>query len=294
MQISAPLRNRDFRLLWAGQSVSHIGNGVTHVALAWQALELSRGPGGLSLVLAARSVPLVCLLLVGGAITDRASRRRIMLASDVIRGLTVAAIAVLAATGAIRLWSLVVLAAVFGAADAFFFPASTAIIPELVAGPDLVRANALESFARPLTMQMVGPALGGLLVAVFGTSVAFGLDAATFAVSAACLMAIRARGSPSAQRTGLRREIADGFRYTRRQPWIWATLLMALAAVLCLSGPFQVLGLLVAKDRLGAGAGGYGLIVAAMGAGGIAGALSASRVARGRRITRMYIAWGAA
>jgi MFS family permease len=126
LRILSPLAERDFRLLWAGQTVSLVGDGITTIALAWQTYELTRSPVSLSVVLLARSVPMLVLLLIGGAVSDRLPRRAVMLASDVVRGATVGAIALLSAGGILELWHLVVLAALFGAADAFFQPAYSA------------------------------------------------------------------------------------------------------------------------------------------------------------------------
>src|SRR3972149_1715482 len=140
-----------------------LGDGAFYVALAWQVYDLSPQPTALSVVLAARSIPMLLLLLVGGAITDRFPRRIVMLASDVIRGADAALLAVLAATGALELWHVVVLAAVFGAADAFFYPAYTSILPEILDTDLLLQANALESVVRPLALRMAGPALGGFV-----------------------------------------------------------------------------------------------------------------------------------
>src|ERR1035437_7439670 len=126
-----PLRARDFALLWSGQSVSLVGDGIFTVALALEALRLSSGPSALAYVLAARALPMVLLLFISGAITDRPPRRSILLGSDLVRGVTVAVIAVLTAANALEVWQLVVMSAIFGCADAFFMPAATAIVPEL-------------------------------------------------------------------------------------------------------------------------------------------------------------------
>ena len=130
--MSAALRHRDFALLWSGQSVSLVGDGMFIVALAIETLHIDNHPTALSFVLAARLLPMVLLLLIGGAVVDRVPRGRTMLVSDATRGLAVGAIAVLVATGAIQLWELVVMCAVFGTADAFFYPASTAVVPEIL------------------------------------------------------------------------------------------------------------------------------------------------------------------
>jgi MFS family permease len=164
LRILTPLAERDFRLLWAGQTVSLVGDGITTIALAWQTYELTRSPVALSLVLLARSVPMLVLLLIGGAVSDRLPRRAVMLSSDLVRGATVGAIAILSASGLLEVWHLVVLAGVFGAADAFFQPAYSAIFPDLLPKGLLVQANSLTSATRPVTLFLAGPALGGLLV----------------------------------------------------------------------------------------------------------------------------------
>lgn len=212
LRILSPLAERDFRLLWAGQTVSLVGDGITTIALAWQTFELTRSPVSLSLVLLARSVPMLVFLLIGGAVSDRLPRRAVMLASDVVRGVTVGVIAVLSGSGVLEVWHLVVLAAVFGAADAFFQPAYSAIFPDLLPKSLLLQANSLTSATRPLTLFLAGPALGGLLVGALGSAAAFGVDATTFVVSAACLIAMRSRPGPGSSDRTILSEIGEGLR----------------------------------------------------------------------------------
>lgn len=290
---ASALRVRDYRMLWTGQIISHVGTGVTLVALAFQALQLTDSPGGLGLVLTARSVPMLALILIGGAITDRMPRRAIMLLSDAIRGASVLGMALLAGFDVIELWHLIALAVLFGIGDAFFFPAVGAIVPELVSGKDLVSANSMDAASRPLAMRLAGPALGGVLVATTGTAIAFAVDAATFLVSALFLLKIPARPAPPrAVHSSVLRDIVEGFRYVRSRAWIWATLLMALLAVLFFIGPSEVLLPKLAKVRMD-GATSYGWLLAAMGAGGILGAIAAPLFSSGPRMRTLYISWGA-
>jgi MFS family permease len=297
IRLLTPLEDGRFRLLWSGQAISYLGNGVMTVALAWQALALSPKATSLSVVLLARSVSMLALLLVGGAISDRVQRRTIMLVSDAVRGVLLVALAVLAGTDAIQLWHLVAVAAVFGGAEAFFFPAFTAIVPDLLSGDRLVQANALEAAIRPLMYRMLGPALGGAIVATAGTDIAFAIDAVTFFVSTGCLLAMRfpPRTAATPESRTLRSDIVEGLRYTRSTPWIWATLLMAAFAVLSFIGAQDVVLPIYVREHLHAGARGFGLLVAAVGGGGIVGALVASQVGVGRRRVRnMYLVWGVA
>ncbi len=178
----APLRHRDFRVLWLGLAVSMIGDGIFFVAVAWESYSLWNAPVALSIVGIAITVPMVAFLLVGGVVSDRYGRRIVMVWADVLRAAAVAALAILVLTDAIRFWQLVVLVAAYGIGTAFFTPAFEAIVPELVPRADLPSANSLDQFIRPIALRLLGPVLGGALVAI-GTGIAFAVDAASFAAS---------------------------------------------------------------------------------------------------------------
>lgn len=128
-RIFAPLRVRRFALLWTGMTVSLVGDGVLLVALAWKVYELSNATTAMSAVGVAMTVPHVALLLLGGVASDRLDRRRLMIASDVVRGSAVAILGILALGGDLRLWHVFVLVAAYGAATAFFGPPSTPSCP---------------------------------------------------------------------------------------------------------------------------------------------------------------------
>ena len=123
------LRERDFALLWSGQTVSSLGDGIFTIALAIVTLDVDHHPTGIALVFAARAIPSVLIALVGGLVVDRMSRRLVMLTSDSIRGVAVGVTGLLIARGELRLWELIVMAAIFGATDSFFGPAATTIVP---------------------------------------------------------------------------------------------------------------------------------------------------------------------
>ena len=178
-----PLRSRDFRLLWAGMTVSLVGDGVFLVAIAWTAYSLWNTPAALSIVGIAMTVPMIACLLFGGVISDRFDRRRVLLYADLGRGLVVALLAALALADALNFAGLVVIVAAYGVGAAFFTPAFESIVPTIVHPDDLAQANALDQFVRPIAMRLVGPALGGLLISVVGVGSAFALDAASFLVS---------------------------------------------------------------------------------------------------------------
>ena len=163
-----PLRSPDFRLLWSGMAVSLVGDGIFLVAMAWQAYALWNAPAALAVLGIGMTVPTIACLLVGGAISDRFDRRRVLLFSDVGRAVVVGILAVLSLMGALTFVELVVVVALYGVGTAFFTPAFEAIVPDIVPADDLGAANSLDQFVRPLALRMVGPALGGWLVAWLG------------------------------------------------------------------------------------------------------------------------------
>jgi MFS family permease len=295
-RVLQPLRHRDYRLLAAGSIVSLLGDGFFHVALAWQVYTISNAPTALSIVFLAISLPSVLLVLVGGVFADRYDRRRLMAGADLLRAAALAAIALLSGAGVLELWHIAALVVFIGAGDAFFNPASTAMLPDVVPNQDLPAANALAGIYRPIMIRMVGPAIAGLVVAAFGPAPAFAVDGASFVLSAAAVLAIRARPrTRAALDHGLRAtlaEVAEGFRYTRSKPWIWATLLSAMFSLLVFIGPVEVLVPFVVKNELRLGPEALGLIFAAGGVGSLVmsiaiGVLGLPR----RRVTVMYAAW---
>lgn len=274
--ILRPLGIRDFKLLWLGMSVSMLGDGVFWVALAWQVYRLSDAPTALSIVGIAWTLPMVFFLLGAGLVTDRIERRRVMIFADVVRGCAVGAMGVLSVTGSIELWHLIVLSGVFGVGDAFFGPAFGAIVPDIVPPNLIVEANSLDQFVRPLSLIMLGPAVGGLTIDAFGVGQAFLLDAATFAFSGVMLLRISARPlqkKDSITFAGARAELKEGYDYARSQPWLWATLLAAGLTLLAVIGPLEVVLPHLVKYQLGGDAGDLGLIYALGGVGAIIGAL---------------------
>ena len=295
VRLFAPLAVRDYRLLVGGMSVSLLGDGLFLVALAWQVYALSNAPTALASVGIAMTIPTIVCLLIGGAVSDRHDRRLVMLCADAVRALGLAALAVLSVSGSLRLWELMAVAVVYGAATAFFDPASDALVPELLPPDSLAQANSLDQLIRPLALRLAGPALGGMLVGALGVGWAFGLDAASFVVSAATLLAMspaRRPADPTEATRSVRREVAAGLRYVRSQAWLWATLVSAAIAYLLFMGPTEVLLPFIVKNRLSDGAGALGLVFAAGGLGSLLCAIVIGQRGLPRRsLTFMYIAW---
>ena len=240
--ILRPLGIRDFALLWAGATVSLAGDGVYVVALAWQVYEPELADGALAVGVA--WTPFVGIfVLIGGVIRPvraapdhdrRGPRPRGRRRHDRHPRLT----------GAIELWHLIVLAAVFGTGEAFFGPAFTSIVPEIVPRHLLLQANSLDQFIRPFAFLLVGPALGGLMVATIGPGQAFMLDAGTFLVSATAIFLMRYRLAPRGEkeeRTSMLRDLREGFAFVRAHAWLWATLLAAAVFLLAYWGLVEVL-----------------------------------------------------
>jgi MFS family permease len=280
----APLRLRDFRLLWAGLTVSLLGDGFYVVAIAWQAYQISNSPFALAVTGVAWTLPSVVVLPFSGALSDRLGRKPLMIAADLLRAVAVSAIAALAIAGAVQVWHLVALSVMFGLGEALFGPSFTALVPEIVPEPLLVQANALDQAMRPLAMQFVGPALGGIVVAAAGTGTAFTLDAVSFLFSAAMIALLRRAPAPRpAAGTTLVEDMREGARYVRHNLWLWATLLAFSITVLVFWGPMEVLVPFVIKNDVGGGADGFGLVLAAGGAGAIAAAVVTSMAGLPRR-----------
>ena len=289
----SPLRHRDFRRLWSGMTLSLVGDGAFLVAMTWQVYLLSNAPTALAFVGIAMSVPTIVLLLVGGAVSDRIDRRRLMVTSDLVRAAAVGLLAVLTLTGALELWHVVAVCAVYGSATAFFNPAFDAIVPDLLPATQLAQANALDQLVRPIAFRLLGPAIGGWLVAGLGAGSAFALDATTFALSAAavCSMQYQRHDTPSSG-ASIVQEIREGFLFVRARPWLWGTLVSAAFAYLAFMGPTEVLLPYVLKNNLHGSASDLGLVFGAGGLGAILSAIICG--ARGlprRSITCMYATW---
>lgn len=270
----AVLRERDYRRLFLGRTASLVGDGMAPIALAFAILDLTGSATDLGIVLAAHSVVLIALLLVGGVFGDRVSPRISMLGADFARTFSMGAIAVLLLTGTAEIWQLALLYAVDGAATAFFNPASTAIVPQIVPGRRLQEANALLNISRH-GGKVAGPALAGVLLALGSPGSAIAVDAATFAVSALCLLGVRA---PRLRRDDVEpaflSELRHGWREFASRSWMVAIVISAAVSNAIFFPVFMVLGPVVSNESLD-GSSSWALIAALWGAGGLLGAVLA-------------------
>ena len=295
IRILQPLAHRDFALLTTAAAISLLGDGFFSVALAWQVYEISNLPTALSIVGAAWTLPVVIFILLGGVFSDRYDRRWLMIGADIVRAAAIGLLGILAITEVIELWHVIALIAFVGLGDAFFNPASTAIVPDLLPDEMLPQANALQGLFRPMMVRLVGPAIGGFVVAAFGPGVAFLVDGATFLVSMVALAAITARPVRAAAASSLRRtfsEVGEGLAFVRRTPWLWATLVSAMFSLLLFVGPVQVLLPFLVKNRLGLEADALGFIFALGGIGSVLAAIAVGQLGLPRlRMTVMYSSW---
>jgi MFS family permease len=288
----SPLRHRDFRVLWAGMAVSLLGDGIFLIAIAWESYALWNAPAALSIVGIGMALPTVIFLLVGGIVSDRYDRRRVMMCADGVRALAVGLLAVLVIAGSLRFWELVVLVALYGSGTAFFTPAFEAVVPDLLPVEDLPAANSLDQFVRPIALRLAGPLVGGALVSV-GAGLAFTIDAVSFGASLAAVAAIRprmvVRDDTNASAVAA---VKEGLRFIRQRVWLWGTLASAAIAYLVFLGPTEVLLPYVVKNELHASAGTLGLVFAAGGVGAVGSAIwMGSRGHPRREVSFIYGSW---
>ena len=277
--------HRTFRLLFWGQALSVVGDRITPVAIAFAVLGLGSA-SDLGLVLAAGGIPFALFALAGGVWADRVGRRRVMLASDIVRALSQGATAALLLTGTAEVWMLAVLAFVYGTAAAVFMPALIGLIPQTVSHARLQEANGLLALTRSIA-SVAGPALAGVLVVSAGSGEAIAVDAATFVVSALCLARMRVGAEPAGAASsgdavpaghepffaGLRR----GWDEVRSRTWLtWGLVAMSTYHVFVLPSVF-VLGPALAEEQLN-GASSWAAIVACFGIGGVLGNVVALRL----------------
>jgi MFS family permease len=289
-----PLKLRDFALLWSAATVSLVGDGIYLVAVAWQTYEISNLPTALSLVFLAAALPQLLFLLVGGALSDRLERRRLMMLADLLRAIAIGAIGVAAIAGTLQLWHLFLLVGFYATGTALFQPAAAALVPEIVPPELRPSANALLKVVGQLSVRIVGPALGGLIVHTIGAGAGFLVDAATFLLSLAALRLIAYRPAPvQLGKPDLLREVREGLSFVRRQSWLAASLAAAAVGLLCYMGPVMVLVPFQVKNALGGDSRDLSLVFAAGGAGALCASLAIGQWGLPRlRLTTMYAFWG--
>lgn len=268
------LRERDFRLLFASTTVDALGDGFALVALVFAVLEVSRSPAALGFVLAARQATQAAIVLAAGVWADRLPRHLVLVGSASVQATAQAATAALLLSGRASVAALVVLQSVYGLADGFVIPAQTGLIPDTVPEERLQDANALLGLSRN-TVQVIGPALGGLAVAVGSPGAALAVDAGSFALAALLLVRLRPPGPAERQGGSFLAELREGWAEFSGRTWLWTTVtLFGIGNFAAMSWP--VLGPVVAKRYLG-GAPAWAALLSCSAAGSLAGGLIALR-----------------
>jgi MFS family permease len=271
----AVLRRRDFRLLFGAYAVSVLGDRMVNIALAFAVLHLGGTASDVGIVLAARTLPLVASLLIGGVVADRTSRRTVMVAADLSRLATQGALAALLIAGEPAIALVAVLSGLSGLATGFFEPASTGLMPVVVAPDRLQQANGLRATAMA-GGEIAGPVLAGALVAAAGAGYALAVDAVTFGISALLLAGLRLPARVRREASTFVADLRDGWGAFRSRTWVWSIVASASIGNV-LWGAWSSLGPVVAEADLG-GAAVWGAVLGAMGVGALAGAVAGIRV----------------
>ena len=308
MNFFRALTHRPFALLWSGQTISRLGNNLYRIALAWWVLEKTGSAAAMGTVLIFSSVPMLVFLLIGGVVTDRFPRLRVMLIADMLSGLVVTIVTVLAATNRLEVWHVYIASIIFGLVSAFFFPAATAAIPEITPNKLLTSANSLNSLSQQMA-SIVGPAIGASLVAIGGTSLAFGLDALSFFISAACIMPIfRSNPAlnqppvvPASQHKGMHavwHDLKEGYLAVISSAWLWITIAFFAFVNVAGGSPMAVSLPLLIKNNLQAEVGTLGLFTSMNSIGFVVGSIALGQFPRLRRRGPVAylstVVWGAA
>jgi MFS family permease len=290
------MRHPNYRRFWFGQIGSLVGTWMQAVALPWLVLDLGGSPLQLGMVMAFLFGPSMVIAPLGGVLADRLDKRRTLLVVNGIAMLQATTLFVLAFSGVIEIWQIFALALVAGTVSAIEMPMRQSFVAELVPREDLVNAIALSSTSFNLS-RVIGPAIAGVTIAVFGVAVNFGINAVSFLSVLAGLLLIDASSLHTAQRPtsfpSLRTSLAEGLRYARSTPSVlWPLVLLGGTAALAMN--FQTLLPLFTRDALGMDSGGYGAIYAAMGLGALAGSMTLAFAAHQRPSVGLMLGGGAA
>jgi len=291
----------NFRWLWVAEATSVLGTQFYLIALPWLVLKLTQDPFAVGTVLATAGIPRALFILLGGALTDRFSPKRLLLASNFVRTIIVGLLTVLVLSDHVSLWMLYVLALTFGLADAFFFPAQMSIMPRIISPDLLLAGNSLAAGTVQLSIA-VGPALAGLLIAVFsggpdgaavsnaetamtGIGLAFGINAICFLASVLVLLAVKLdpkNGSAESpeESAGVLSSIAEGLKYIFTDKTLRLLLIVTAAANFFIEGPIFVGVPVLAETRFAQGAAAFGAIISAFGAGLLMGTILAGTLPR--------------
>nr|WP_236678788.1 MFS transporter [Streptomyces actinomycinicus] len=274
------LWNPNFRLYFTARTVATLGDAMLPVAQVAGMIQMGFGPGDIGLAVGSFMAFFGGLVIFGGVFADRFNARALMIGADLVRVATQSAVAVMYATGQVTLWQLCLVGAVNGTAAAMFQPGVASTVPRVAA--DVQQGNGVLRTAEAL-MTLGGPAVAGLMVGLSSPAGVFCVHAATYAVSALCLGTLRLAppadaepGKAAAGRTSFRADLAEGWREFTARTWLWSVIALWMLLTLVVLGPLTpVAGASLVSEH---GAGAYGLVNSALGAGGVLGGLVALRL----------------
>jgi MFS family permease len=270
------LAERNFRLLFASSTISGLGDGISVVALVFAVLQVSDSAIALGLVLAARQIADAAIVLAAGVWADRLPRHLVLIAVAVVQGIVQAITGAAVLTGAATIPMLVGLQAIYGLAEGFYLPASTGLIPATISPGRLQQANALLGLSRNAT-RIVGPAIGGAIVAAGSAGTALLIDAASFAAGALLLLPLKLPSRAAVvEAKSFVGDLRQGWDEFRRQTWIWTTIVFFGIGNFAFASYF-VLGPIVTKRDLG-GAPAWAALTAAFSVGALVGGVLAMRI----------------
>ena len=282
-----------FRKLWVATILSLFGDFFSYVAMAWLVLQLTGSSLALGSVLVAQALPRAILMMVGGAISDRVSARLTMLGSMGLRAIFVAPLALLVLTGRVQMWEVYGIAAVFGIVDAFFYPARSSILPRVVKDHELEPGNAVLNVTSQASV-ILGPVLGGLVVAALGIGWAFAGDATFFVIGFLFILwmpaAAAAPHGTAHPDGGLGGQIVAGLRYAWSEIGIRITLIVVAVIDFGANGAIGVGLPTLVHGRFAAGAAGLGVLLGAWGVGATAGAVGAGVIPPPKRFGLLIVA----
>jgi MFS family permease len=271
----APLRSARFRWFFAGRTLSLFGNAMVPIALAFAVLDLTGEASDLGLVLAARSIPMVGFIVLGGIVADRMSRSLLLQLSHTGAALTQGAVAVLLISGSAELWMLIGLEFANGVLFAFSFPALQGAIPQVADRRQLQPANAILAFSRNASM-VVGPSIAGLLVVSVGSGWAIAYDALSFGLAAYCMSRLRLTAQQREEPTSMLYDLREGWTAFTSRTWVWVVVAAFGVLNLIHAGVWFTLGPTIARDTIGEGQ--WGLVLSAEAVGFVVMSLILLRV----------------
>jgi len=301
-----PFARRQYRLLASGLILAMFADGVWTIAVIWQVIALGGGPGQVSLATGVAAVGMLFSTLAGGVLADRISQRHIMIGLEIAKMVAFGAIGLASIAGVLQLWHVVVASLLGGITTGMYYPAYSALLPGVVAPTELQAANGIEGFFRPVVFQAVGPMIAGAVIGAWAPGPAVLMAAIAAILSGACYLGMApvtarrfgetAEDEPRViEGAGARRivtDLAEGFVYMARTPWLWGTLLFACVLVLATLGPIEVLVPFALRERIDGGATQHAWVLAGFGLGAAAASLVFASIPMPRRyLTVMFSLW---